>query len=235
MEEEKKTKYEIPPDPYANSPLAENLKRVAPKMVPVKMDWTPGTKRTREQFGLETNEWGQFVHPDTGRPICGAKTSKGTPCMRSPVRGKKRCPKHGGKSTGPKTEEGRKRALANLRPFASMIHGLYAKKPITEAEQAFYDHVMTEWPERYGLDDSDLMLLEKAVMAFIQQTRLDSKFLVEDGFVLKRGDTVVDASSRFLNYMKELGLTRKFRLTQDGNQKAAESLAKILAGISDDE
>ena len=49
--------------------------------------------------------------------ICGALTRKGSPCM---MNGKAlgnggRCKYHGGKSTGPKTPEGRARSLANLR------------------------------------------------------------------------------------------------------------------------
>ena len=43
------------------------------------------------------------------RVICGAKTRKGTPCKAKSEPGKKRCRLHGGLSTGPKTEEGRRR------------------------------------------------------------------------------------------------------------------------------
>jgi hypothetical protein len=46
---------------------------------------------------------------------CGAKTRRGTPCLRRPVPGKKRCPNHGGKSSGPRTPEGKARTLAALR------------------------------------------------------------------------------------------------------------------------
>lgn len=41
--------------------------------------------------------------------FCNAITRKGTYCKRKPVIGKSRCRLHGGLSTGPKTEEGRKR------------------------------------------------------------------------------------------------------------------------------
>ncbi len=46
---------------------------------------------------------------------CGAKTRLGRPCIRRPVPGKKRCPNHGGLSTGPRTPEGKARTLAALR------------------------------------------------------------------------------------------------------------------------
>jgi hypothetical protein len=56
------------------------------------------------------------------RPKCGAKTRKGAPCRapavwnnkkNRPVNG--RCRMHGGLSTGPRTMDGRRRALANLK------------------------------------------------------------------------------------------------------------------------
>lgn len=37
---------------------------------------------------------------------CGARTRTGAPCKRKPVPGRRRCPNHGGLSTGPKTKEG---------------------------------------------------------------------------------------------------------------------------------
>lgn len=40
---------------------------------------------------------------------CGAKTRQGRPCKRMSVPGKRRCPNHGGWSTGPKTAAGRER------------------------------------------------------------------------------------------------------------------------------
>lgn len=43
------------------------------------------------------------------RSICGAKTRKGEPCLNKSEPGRARCKFHGGKSTGPKSEEGRAR------------------------------------------------------------------------------------------------------------------------------
>lgn len=45
---------------------------------------------------------------------CGAKTRRGTSCQCKAL-ANGRCRLHGGLSTGPKTDEGRKRAAANLR------------------------------------------------------------------------------------------------------------------------
>lgn len=44
---------------------------------------------------------------------CGAKTRKGVPCIAK-ARANGRCTIHGGMSTGPRTPEGRSRALSNL-------------------------------------------------------------------------------------------------------------------------
>jgi len=53
------------------------------------------------------------------RVPCGARTRKGTPCKALSEPGRTRCRFHGGLSTGPKTEEGRKRiAEAQRRRWA---------------------------------------------------------------------------------------------------------------------
>ena len=52
----------------------------------------------------------------TRRVICGARRHRdGQPCQARSEPGKRRCRFHGGRSTGPKTPEGKARALANLR------------------------------------------------------------------------------------------------------------------------
>lgn len=50
------------------------------------------------------------------RVPCGAKRHRdGKPCEALSEPGKRRCRFHGGRSTGPRTEAGKARALANLR------------------------------------------------------------------------------------------------------------------------
>jgi len=46
---------------------------------------------------------------------CGAKTRQGTSCKNTRLYKNGRCKNHGGLSTGPRTEEGKARALANLK------------------------------------------------------------------------------------------------------------------------
>jgi hypothetical protein len=53
---------------------------------------------------------------------CGAKNRQGTPCCLSPLKNG-RCRFHGGKSTGPRTVEGKKKSSQNAGK-----HGMYSKK-----------------------------------------------------------------------------------------------------------
>ncbi len=47
---------------------------------------------------------------EAGRPeFCEAKTRRGSSCRQRPLKGKHRCRLHGGRSTGPRTDEGRAR------------------------------------------------------------------------------------------------------------------------------
>jgi hypothetical protein len=54
-------------------------------------------------------------HERNHGPRCGARTRSGRPCRRKVVLGKRRCPNHGGLSTGPKTPEGKSRSRAALQ------------------------------------------------------------------------------------------------------------------------
>jgi len=69
-----------------------------------------------------------WVTPKNQRPRCGAKIRIGRPCFAPVVWDKKndrarngRCRFHGGLSTGPRTVEGRVRALSNLQQFRKQM------------------------------------------------------------------------------------------------------------------
>jgi len=67
-----------------------------------------GCQRT---LGLETR-----FGPDWPGLRCLAKTRRGTECQKPAIKGRSRCQLHGGRSTGPKTPEGRARiAAANYK------------------------------------------------------------------------------------------------------------------------
>ena len=53
--------------------------------------------------------------------ICGAKNRRGEPCQCKQVFRGGRCLFHGGLSTGPKTEEGKARALAALKAWRDQL------------------------------------------------------------------------------------------------------------------
>ena len=76
-------------------------------------------------IGLETR-----FGPNWSGVRCGAKTKAGGACQRPAVKKTGRCTRHGGKSTGPKTQAGRD-AIAALHT----THGL-----TTKAERAKAKH-----------------------------------------------------------------------------------------------
>ena len=53
------------------------------------------------------------------KPICGAKTRRGTPCQRKLLLKGGRCPNHGGLSTGPRTPERRLRSAQAIAAYWS--------------------------------------------------------------------------------------------------------------------
>lgn len=61
--------------------------------------------------------------------LCGSRCrqNKYALCTQPAMNNKKRCRMHGGKCTGPKTPEGKKRAAA-----ANLKHGLHTNKAILE-------------------------------------------------------------------------------------------------------
>jgi transcriptional regulator with XRE-family HTH domain len=60
-------------------------------------------RRMEARRAREADKWARR------RVLCGAKTRKGAPCQNKSEPGKRRCKFHGGKSTGPRTTEGRAR------------------------------------------------------------------------------------------------------------------------------
>lgn len=70
--------------------------------------------------------------------LCGAESRRNNhkPC-RQPAMKNGRCRMHGGKSTGPKTEEGKKKAAA-----ANLKHGRYTNAAIAERKDM---REMMEW------------------------------------------------------------------------------------------
>jgi hypothetical protein len=78
------------------------------------------------------NEIGSAMRfgPNWSGQRCGARTKAGTPCQRPAVKKTGRCTRHGGRSTGPRTAEGRARIAA-----AHTTHGRLTKETRAEARQ----------------------------------------------------------------------------------------------------
>ncbi len=70
-----------------------------------------------KRAGAHANKSGSLPNgAKQARVICGAKRRRdGQPCQGLSVPGKLRCKWHGGASTGPRTDAGRARSIANLR------------------------------------------------------------------------------------------------------------------------
>ena len=69
--------------------------------------------------------------PDWPGQRCGAKTRRGTACLKPALKGKTRCALHGGRATGPKTQRGLQRiSEANLK------HGRQTKDKLAAQRHA---------------------------------------------------------------------------------------------------
>ena len=147
--------------------------------------------------------------------ICGAiERSTGKICSEKPAEGATngRCAKHGGLSTGPTSEEGKERALANLDPRAGLIHGLYSRFVMTQEEADFYTGLMNYYIEELDLDPINIMALDRGLRNFILNQR---KEIAEAGEVIDETDSYNDYDTKFMRYMQTLGLDRKFNVSKD--------------------
>ncbi|MFT5394286.1 MAG: hypothetical protein ACI8PT_004497 [Gammaproteobacteria bacterium] len=66
---------------------------------------------------------------ETDSNRCLAKTRGGTPCRAWKARGRERCKNHGGLSTGPTTDAGRRRSLSNLTQYRDGTRELPDRRP----------------------------------------------------------------------------------------------------------
>ena len=94
----------------------DDQKRISFKAYNKKLNEVIGEHRGLFNFSSELPE--VPVYPDECIGLtCGARTRAGTPCKRKDLYESGRCRLHGGLSTGPTSEAGKKRsALNGLRP-----------------------------------------------------------------------------------------------------------------------
>jgi hypothetical protein len=83
---------------------------------------TQARKAAQELAGLEILLRGDATPHPLPRVLCGAKCRDGGRCRALVMTGRTRCARHGGKSTGPRSEEGRAAiAQSNQRRAARKI------------------------------------------------------------------------------------------------------------------
>jgi hypothetical protein len=198
-------------------------------------------KEAAEATGEERDKLVKRLIQQTKRTekICGAYIKdKGKICFNKPYYDEEgntngRCIAHGGKSTGPQTEEGKKVAKANLHPRAAMVHGLYAASFImTSEEESFYIEMMNHYIEELDLDPANVMLLDRALRNFIINKRREMAAADEQ---VAETESYTDNDSKFAKYMQLLGLDRKFNVSKDhkDNQAAQIDIASLLGGADE--
>lgn len=125
---------------------------------------------------------GNKVHDKKGR-LCGSKKKSGGKCGRpagwgTSHPGSGRCKLHGGSSTGPNSEEGKKKIAAN-----ALKHGGYSEKLLNYEEREIYNFLYDETIIKYKLDKENPMYmatLHRACMAFLKTLRMDEWEMEEE-------------------------------------------------------
>ncbi|PFJ81448.1 hypothetical protein COI95_08765 [Bacillus cereus] len=132
---------------------------------------------------------------------------------------------------GPQTEEGRKKALANLTP-GNYIHGLYLKDfkaDLSQEEQDWYKEMFEHYQENYELDKLDLETLDLALINLIKARRKNGSSLE---YAVQEKVSMVDFEARYLRQVDELGLSRKYKLSKGNvNNKSEVDLSLLFDGM----
>ena len=167
--------------------------------------------------------------------ICGAVQGNGKICMRKPYAREDgttlgRCHIHGGKSIGQKTEEGRRRSLANLNPKANTIHGIYSKEfkdMLTQEETELYNLLM-DYLDNYESDPFNMALVDRYALNLIKVARLDSKQFLKDS------QSYNDPETKLIRYIETLGLNNKFKMCKENkNNKGEDVNLNVLFDMGD--
>lgn len=134
--------------------------------------------------------------------------------------------------TGPKTVEGKKRALKNLQVGrnssdspTNLRHGGYIKKILNEDEQELYTSRREDYLKDYDINGSaDEMTLHQVLMEEIIYYRLMVKSAEKPSLDIER--PLNDCTRRLRTALEDLGALRKQRLKQD-DKIASVNIATI--------
>jgi len=115
---------------------------------------------------------------------CGATCSDGSECQAWAMDGSNRCRHHGGKSTGPKTDEGKEKAKLN-----AVSHGLYTlpehlRETFTEQQEdryiAYFEALCSRY-ERLHMEEPDAFAKDRLSRVAIEcvKERIADEWLSE--------------------------------------------------------
>lgn len=148
----------------------------------------------------------------------------------------------------------------DIDPLANMSHGFFLNQQhlmenLRDYERDFYEEVLYEWPEKYGIDvESDPSALEdlhSLALAIVRDHRANDE-IDRAGLTVHRSQYnaegvevgtepeahyLIDkeqAQRKLVMKMKdELGITRKHRDEMDSNEDASQTVAGLVEGMKD--
>jgi hypothetical protein len=137
--------------------------------------------------------------------------------------------------SGPVTEEGKKKALANLRvggyPAQVVKHGGYIKRIVSEDELDFYNMRKESYLTEFDLNQSsdeillNLVLLDEVIVYRLLKQLNDKPSLLDE---ISR--PLNEAQTRLRNNLEGLAMLRKQRINQDRMDKEM-SIVKLANDI----
>ncbi|RDY72568.1 hypothetical protein DXT76_01105 [Halobacillus trueperi] len=161
--------------------------------------------------------------------ICGALTPRHKrvclekPWVKEDGSTNGRCRYHGGKSTGAKTAEGKKKAIANLRT-RTPVHGLYSEnflETLTDEELAFMDFMERSAKETYVIEGAlEEFALQALIMEAVRHFRIvNTKFE-------KESKNASEFITKYMRLLENQGWRRK---DQESKGKGASgALANLM-------
>ncbi|MCP1122942.1 hypothetical protein NKR74_06270 [Bacillus sp. 3103sda1] len=203
----------------------DNIKRIADEVAKAKAKANndeDALKELKKELGKEPS-------------ICGSVQGNGKICMRKPYEKEDgttlgRCHIHGGKSIGQRTEEGRRKSLANLNPKANLIHGVYSKdfkENLTQEEVELYNSLMEYYTDNYEVDPFNLALVDRYAMNMIKTARLDSQDFLRDS------QQYNDFEVKMIRFVESLGLNNKFKQSKENKSNPSDINLNTLFDMGD--
>lgn len=170
--------------------------------------------------------------------LCGALQGDGSVCCyvvhyKEDGTTNKRCFRHGGKSTGATTAEGKAKAISKLRG-RSPVHGLYSKdflEGLTDEELQFMEWAEKGVRESYHVDTViEEISLNMLIMEAVRHFRIvNSKFASEN-------KNASEFLTKFLRLVESQGWRKKDEIdNKRSGGLSAKQLVDLLSSLEGDE